>query len=155
MKSILFILTIFTLIPNSYSQIQFPAFTFTDLSGKVFQHTDLDPNKSTMIMLFDPYCHHCEQQADWIHEAEENFKDVQFVFVTIEPEKEPIIAFKEKHFENTQLEHLYFLQDLDFRFEDFFGYTDDAVNIYLYHPNKKQAKYFGSEQKTEILLKFL
>ena len=155
MKSILFILSLFAIFPSSFAQIQFPAFAFTDLSGNAFQHTMLDPNKPTMIMFFDPYCHHCHQQAEWISEAEDDFKEIQLIFVTIEPEKEPIVEFKQKYFKESKIEHVHFLQDLDFRFEDFFGYTDDAVNIYLFHPDKKQAKYFGSEQKTEILLKFL
>ncbi|MEL6673765.1 MAG: redoxin domain-containing protein [Bacteroidota bacterium] len=137
-------------------QAQVPYFTFPDLDGKTFTHTQLDPNKSTMIMMFDPYCDHCETQAGWIAEAATKFQHVQFVFVTIETEKEPIKAFRDKYFGKTSLkEQVKFLQDPDFMFEEYFGYTDDSVNIYLFKAGKKQRKYFGKETEAETLLKFL
>ena len=137
------------------AQIYVPSFYFTDLEGNGFTNASLVQDKSTMIMLFDPYCDHCDQQAEWIAAAAEEMKHVQFVFVTIEPEKEPIEAFKKRHFGEVDLPNLHFLQDLNFKFEDYFGYTNDAVNIYLYKPGKKQPKYFGKEQKAEVLLKYL
>lgn len=137
------------------AQLTVPSFYFYDLEGNGFTNSNLIQDKSTMIMLFDPYCDHCDHQAEWIAQAADQFKEIQFVFVTIETEKQPILDFKERHFGKTTLSNLHFLQDKQFKFEDYFGYTDDAVNIYLYKPGKKQPKYFGSEQKPEILLKYL
>lgn len=140
---------------QSEDKLSVPSFYFTDLEGEAFTNANLSQDKSAMIMLFDPYCDHCDHQAEWIAAAAEQFQDVQFLFVTIEPEKKPIQDFKERHFGQVSLPNLYFTQDLHFKFEDYFGYTNDAVNIYLFKPGKKQPKYFGSEQKAEILLKYL
>jgi thiol-disulfide isomerase/thioredoxin len=140
---------------SAQAQIAFPPFVFQDLSGAPFSADQLDPNKPTFVMYFDPYCDHCDHQAEWIAGAAEQFEDVQLVFVTLEPETEAIEAFRQRHFGKVDLPYLYFLQDTEFRFEEFFGYTDDAVNIYLYSPGRKQAKYFGEEQEAGVLLKFL
>ncbi len=153
LSTLIFFLLVSTQV--AFSQIEFPSFYFTDLDGQAFTPANLDLEKPTMIMLFDPYCDHCDHQAEWIAGAAEQFKEVQFVFVTIESEKKPILDFKERHFSEVDIPHMHFLQDLNFKFEDYFGYTDDAVNIYLFKPGKKQPKYFGSEQKAEILLKYL
>ncbi|MEZ4777014.1 MAG: SCO family protein [Bacteroidia bacterium] len=132
-----------------------PSFSFYDLEGKVFTQEKVRTDLSTMIMLFDPYCDHCAHQADWIAEAEKEFENVQLIFVTIEPETEVVKQFKEEHFGKTKLKYLYFLQDKDFSFETYFGYTDDAINIYLYKPGQRRPKYFGEEQEVLSLLKFL
>ncbi len=137
------------------AQVSFPAFSFQDLEGNTFTPAQLDASKSTMIMLFDPFCDHCEQQADWIAAAADQFTDVQFVFVTLEPEIEYIEAFKEKHFGKSGLKHLFFVQDVNVAFETYFGYTDDVVNIYLYKPGKDRPKYFGEETPAADLLKYL
>ena len=159
MKRTIFSLAIWVTIMGSVylaqAQSSFPAFSFKNLKGEVFTQANLDPEKPAMIMMFDPYCDHCDQQAEWIAEAADQFQETQFVFVTIEPEKHPIEDFRKRHFGEVNLPHLYFLQDLDFMFEGYFGYTDDAVNIYLFSPNRRQPKYFGKEQPVEVLKKHL
>ncbi|MEM6348890.1 MAG: redoxin domain-containing protein [Bacteroidota bacterium] len=142
----------------SYSlnaQIVMPAFAFSDLEGKTFTNADLDMDKPIFVMMFDPYCEHCEAQASNIAEQAEKFEHVQFVFVTLEPEVSAITTFRDKHFGDTNIDQLYFLMDTDVAFESYFGYTDDSVNIYLYHPDRKKPKYFGEEQTAEVLLKYL
>lgn len=135
--------------------INLPTFSFFDLEGQVFTNKKLNPELPTMVMLFDPYCDHCDTQASSIAEAQEKFMDIQLVFVTIEPEVDPIKAYRDRHFGESELEHVYVLQDKDFMFEGYFGYSDDAINIYLYKPGEKKPKYFGKEQEAENLLKFL
>lgn len=151
--SSLFFSFVFTASLNA--QIVLPAFEFTDLEGESFTPAQLDLDKPLMVMMFDPYCEHCEKQASWIAEQADKFENVQFVFVTLEPEVAAIQNFKEKHFGETGLDKLYFLQDTNVAFESYFGYTDDSVNIYLYHPDRKKPKYFGEEQAAEVLLKYL
>ncbi|MCB0853697.1 MAG: hypothetical protein KDD63_15840 [Bacteroidetes bacterium] len=136
-------------------QVSLPAFSFYDLDGNTVTNESLDNARSTLIMLFDPYCDHCDQQAEWIAAAAGDFKEIQLVFVTIEPEIEPIKDFQKRHFGESSLKHVIFLQDKDFVFETYFGYTDDAINIYCYKPGQKLPKYFGKEQEAEKLLKFL
>ncbi|MEZ4827312.1 MAG: SCO family protein [Bacteroidia bacterium] len=130
-------------------------FSFYDLEGKVFTQENVKTDMSTMVMLFDPYCDHCSKQASLIAAAEKSFENVQLIFVTIEPETDVVKKFRDEHFGKTQLKHVFFLQDKDFAFETYFGYSDDAINIYLFKPGQRKPKYFGEEQEVSTLLKFL
>ena len=155
MKKILVLFALVIIAFINRSEAQMPAFSFFDLEGNAFSQAKLDDERPAMIMLFDPYCDHCDQQAGWISEAAEKLENVQFVFVTIEPEKEPVQQFRDKHFQETSIRDVHFLQDLNFQFEAYFGYSDDAVNIYLYQPGRKKLKYFGKETEVDELLKYL
>lgn len=137
------------------AQSPIPDFQFLNLDGESFTQAQLPQDQPVFIMRFDPYCDHCDQQASWIAEAEESFKDVHMVFVSFLDEVEAIQDFQQRHFGETQLEHMYFLRDPDYQFEEYFGYTDESLVIYLYQPGKKSLKYFGKEQPAEVLLKFL
>lgn len=150
-------LLLFAIWGYAQAQVSLPAFSFYDLEGNAFSYSDLDAERPVFVMMFDPYCDHCQTQANHIAEAADRFraKGVQFVWVTLEPEAEAIAKFKESHFGESGLKDLHFLQDKDIRFEEFFGYTDDAVNIYLFRPDGKRPKYFGKEQDATVLLKYL
>lgn len=133
------------------AQLAVPAFSFTDLEGEVYASTQLDHSKSALIIYFDPWCEHCNTQAEWIAEHQADFTDVQILFITFEPEQEPIREFKSKHFSASGWGNVKFLQDLDFMFESYFGYTDDALYIYCFKSDGSKGKYFGKEQPAEVL----
>ena len=107
-------------------------------------------------MNYDPYCEHCNEQAEIIKKSSDLFKakDIHFVFVTFIPEREATEEFIINHFEGTGFNYT-FLLDPDIKFEDYFGYTSDSFNIYLYKNSGDRAKYFGKEQSAETLLKNL
>jgi len=139
-------------------QVILPAFQFSDLEGHTFAASQLDPSRPVFVMMFDPYCDHCQTQAENIAAAADAFeaKEVQFVWVTLDPEPEAIAKFRDHHFGETGLrEQMHFLMDTEIRFEEYFGYTDDAVNIYCYKPGAKRPRYFGEEQEATVLLKYL
>lgn len=144
-----------TFIFSAQAQLAVPAFSFTDLDGEVYASTELDQSRSALIIYFDPWCEHCNTQAEWIAEHPEEFADVQILFITFEPEKEPIHDFKSKHFSATRWSNVTFLQDLDFQFESYFGYTDDALYIYCYKADGSKGKYFGKEQPADVLKNYL
>lgn len=137
------------------AQLAVPAFSFTDLDGNTYSSDKLNTSKSALIIYFDPWCEHCNQQAEWIAENQAAFKNVQILFITFEPEQDPIREFKNKHFSGTGWTNVTFLQDLDFMFESYFGYTDDPLYIYCYKPDGKKGKYFGEEQQASVLLNYL
>ncbi|GAB4410380.1 MAG: hypothetical protein OHK0039_14730 [Bacteroidia bacterium] len=137
------------------AQQPIPTFAFQTLDGKPFDHTQVDLRRPAVIIRFDPYCDHCEQQAAWIAGAAASFKDIQLIFVSFIDEPEAIASFQQRYFGKTDLPLLHFLRDPDYQFEEFFGYTNDALNIYLYKPGQKRLKYFGHEQEAATLLKFL
>lgn len=133
------------------AQLAVPAFAFTDLQGEAYASTQLDQSKSALIIYFDPWCEHCNTQAEWIAQNQADFKNVQVLFITFEPEKDPIVEFKSKHFSGSGWDNVTFLQDLDFQFESYFGYTDDALYIYCFKPDGSKGKYFGKEQPASVL----
>ncbi|MDX1907785.1 MAG: redoxin domain-containing protein [Bacteroidia bacterium] len=131
-----------------------PWFSFQGLDGKAFTRDQLRKDQGVLVMLFDPYCDHCDQQAAWIAAAADKFKNVQLIFVTIEPDKQAVAGFQNRHFANKGL-NVRMLQDTGFKFETWFGYTDDSINIYCYKPGHQSAKYFGKETPVAELLKYL
>ena len=137
------------------AQSPLPNFAFESLEGEAYTLENLDQTRSVLLMRFDPYCDHCDQQAEWIAEAADQFENIQLVFVSYLDEVEAIEAFRDRHFKESGLAELYFLRDPNYQFEEFFGYTDDSLNIYLYQPGKKKLKYFGEEQAADVLLTFL
>ena len=152
MKPVTYFLTLLALLlvmPVS-AQLSVPKFSFTDLNGAVYSSDKLNQSKSALIVYFDPWCEHCNQQATWIAAQREAFRNVQILFVTFEPEKQPVIDFKNRYFSGWS--NVVFLQDLDFKFEAYFGYTDDPLYIYCYKPGGGKGKYFGEEQPASILL---
>jgi thiol-disulfide isomerase/thioredoxin len=155
-RSIVSLIMLVGLFGLGQAQVSMPAFSFYDLEGDTFTSAQLDPSRPVFVMMFDPYCDHCRTQAEHIAHAPELFlqKKAQFVWVTLEPEAEAIVAFREEYFGDSGLD-VHFLQDKDIRFEEFFGYTDDAVNIYLFKPDGKAPKYFGKEQNAKVLLNYL
>ena len=150
--SYLFLIGSFQLL---LAQSPIPAFSFQTLEDEPFTQEQLPQDQSILIMRFDPYCEHCDQQAEWIAEAADSFKDIHMVFVSFLDEPDAIQDFEERHFGEVELNHLLFLRDPDYKFEDYFGYTDESLVLYLYKPGKKSLKYFGKEQPADVLLKFL
>lgn len=54
-------------------------------STTVFTKDDLKKNKKTLIFLFSPDCHHCQQEAGELVKHKELFKDVQIIMAGTAP----------------------------------------------------------------------
>ena len=154
-QSFLFFLLLGVFCQILQAQSPIPTFSFQTLEGEEFTQNQLPADQSVLIMRFDPYCEHCDQQAEWIAAAAASFQDIHLVFVSFLDEIDAIKDFQQRHFGEVELDHLYFLRDPDYQFEEYFGYTDESLVLYLYQPGKKSLKYFGKEQPAEVLLKFL
>jgi thiol-disulfide isomerase/thioredoxin len=127
------------------AQQKLPEFSFTDLKGELFTQEKLDSSLPVIAVFFDPYCDHCEQQAKWIREAEEQFQEVQWLFVSTE-EIDAIAEFETKFFTGTSLSHLYFLKDTEYQFDTYFGYSE-VPSMYIY--NQKWLRVAEFHQETE------
>lgn len=136
------------------AQKKLPAFSFDDLAGKAFTNTSLKAGFPTIVFFYDPYCEHCNLQAEWIKESQAAFKNVQLLWVTTEQDMTPIQEFKKKHFEGTSLDKVYFLKDTKFRFDSYFGYTE-APGIFVYNKEGVFLKDFRKETMAYDLLKTL
>lgn len=138
---------------TAHAQKELPDFVFTDLEGNAFTRSHLQGDLPTIAIFFDPYCDHCDQQAEWITEAASRFEEVQMIWVTTE-EQAPSVDFRKRHFDNTSLKHVYILRDTEFMFDGYFGYSE-VPSIYLFNKAGKRVKSFTKETPADVLLKFL
>ncbi len=142
-----------TFIGSRLAAQKFPAFSFTDLQGNAFTQDQLETDKAIIAIFFDPYCDHCTQQADWIVESADLFKDVQMIWVTTEL-LEPTLEFYEAHFKDSGLKDIHFLLDKDFMFDSYFGYSE-VPSIYIYDKNWKRIKALSKETPADKLLEII
>lgn len=65
-------------------------------SSSWFAKTDLPKKKPVMLILFNPHCEHCQQEAEELTKQMENFKKVHIVMATTAPLDE-MKAFLQKY----------------------------------------------------------
>jgi len=136
------------------AQKRMPDFSFQDLSGKAFTQENVKKNMATIVFFFDPYCDHCQQQAEWINDMSRDFKNIQLIWVSTET-PESIGEFQKKHLNAKSLAlNTHFLVDTEFMFDSYFGYSE-APSMYLYDKSGKRVKSFTKETPAKILLRYL
>ncbi len=128
-------------------------FSFKDLQGKTFTHQQLVPGQPTMVMFFDPYCDHCEQQAKYLRDAKDKFLKVNLVWVTTE-DAAAAKSFRDKNLPLSIFPKVHVLTDPEFVFDGYFGYSE-VPSIYLFNKEGKRVKDFHHETPAAELLKYL
>lgn len=129
-----------------------PAFSFPDTEGNVVTPDDLPANKPIIVFYFDPFCDHCQQEAQWIKENIDQFKNISLVWVSWAEAKD-IREFPGKYLEGIDLSNFFFLRDADFTFDSFFGYSE-IPSIYVYNRYRKRTASFKKETEPVTLLKY-
>jgi len=150
-----FVILIFlvgTIFQSGLAQEKLPEFQFSDLEGNTFSYAQLRTDLPVLVFFFDPYCDHCQKQATWIKEAKDQFTEIQQVWVTTE-EATPTKEFHEKYL-GTDWDHVYILQDKQFLFDGYFGYSE-IPSIYVYNQQWQRVKAFNKETPADVLLRFL
>jgi len=127
-------------------------FRFKTLDGKLFTNANLKPNKSTVVVFFDPYCEHCATQAGWLGAGAAKLKNVQFLFVTTEPTVQASIDFKAKYFTGKNMD-VTILLDTDFKFDAYFGYSE-AISMYVYKKTGERSQSFKKETPVDKMIPF-
>lgn len=111
-----------------------PEFEFLTLGQKPFIKANLKPNTNTIFIYFNSDCDFCQHESQSISDNLDNFKNVQFIFVSTEP-IETIRQFSEQYNLNNQ-QNIIFLYDSHNTFSNRF----DASSIpYLLIYNSKQS----------------
>lgn len=146
-------LGMFFMLTSGYAQKELPPFSFLDLNGQPFGIEKLEANVPVIVVFFDPYCDHCAQQAKWIGEAKEQFKNIQLIWVSTEA-PDAVKEFAKKHFAATEWKKVHFLIDKQYRFDGYFGYSE-VPSIYIYNAARQRVKSFNKETPADILLRFL
>ena len=61
-----------------------PDFMFKTIKGKVYSRDDFKNNANLFVMIFDPGCHHCQEETKMIEESIGLFKKSKIVLITNE-----------------------------------------------------------------------
>lgn len=128
---------------------ELPAFSFFKVhsggfgANPVFSNNDLPSGKATVVMLFDPYCDHCQQQTEEFTQAAGKLKNIHFVYVTTES-AEAASEFESKYLKNSGLSYT-LLRDKNYQFDSIFSYSP-VPSVYLYSANGRLLKYYKTDK---------
>lgn len=137
------------------AQAQVPNFSFKGLNGQAFTQANLKKGFSTIVIFFDPWCDHCEQQAKWIAAAPDKFRNTNILFVTTEPQKEASVNFRDKFFGKSGMTNVHFMIDTEFRFDAYFKGYYEVPSILIYNKEGKHVKTLNKETPAEQLAALL
>jgi hypothetical protein len=71
----------------------FPDFRLVTMAGKTYTNQDLSKKGNIFVMLFNPTCGHCEDQAKLFREHIDQFKNTQLFLVAGDKMKEYLQGF--------------------------------------------------------------
>lgn len=157
-RSVLILLIVFCSLPG-FSQAddtapflktkQLPEFTLTDIDFKDFNQNALSRTRSTIIMLFNPECDHCQQQLELLIATPQVAKTAQVVLSSAESQEINREFYKKYH-----LEKYPFIR-LGKEYGYFFGgyYRPSTIPfIAIYNPKRQLVFYnHGVASKAQLL----
>lgn len=126
-----------------------PDFDFQDAGGNKVDKSSLIEGQPVIVFYFDPFCDHCQWQANALNEHTEEFKDINLLWVSW-AEHEDNEAFYEEYL--SRLDNSIACKDHNYLFDNLFGYSE-VPSIYCYNANWELVASFKEEQPAEILLK--
>lgn len=129
----------------------FPAVDFLGMDGERVTQADLKAKQPIVVFYFDPFCDHCQQEAQWINENPGLWKGITLLWVSW-GEVEDIKAFPGKYLPHGP-ENMIFTKDDKFEFDNYFGYSN-IPTVYVYNSAGERTGSFDKETKPEILVKF-
>ncbi len=126
-----------------------PDFTLYTLDSVEFNQNMLDKTKSTIIMLFNTECDHCQHQLETLLSIPRVSQNAQIILSSIEPLGKNRIFYNKNHLEKYPFVHL----GKDYKY--FFGgyYRPNTIPVLALYNNQKQLVLFnqGHTKKKQIL----
>lgn len=129
-----------------------PEFEFLTLEQKPFTKANLRPNSNTIFIYFNSECDFCQHEAQSISDNLDNFKNVQFIFVSTEP-IEIIKHFSEQYNLKNQ-QNITFLYDNLSTFSSRFD-ANSIPYLLIYNKNQKLIKKHKGQLNAKGILKAL
>ncbi|GAA0739156.1 peroxiredoxin family protein [Gaetbulibacter jejuensis] len=129
-----------------------PEFEFLTLDQQPFTKANLKPNLNIIFIYFNSECDFCQYEAQGISDNLESFKDVQFIFVSIEP-VDTIKQFAEQYNLNNQ-QKITFIHDNLNTFSSRFD-ANSIPYILIYDTDQKLIKKHKGQLNTKAILKVL
>jgi len=127
-----------------------PKFSYHDINGVVFNNKNLKETTSTIFIYFNTECNFCDEEAKMIKENINQFKNVQFVFVSSE-KPEVIKKFAQQH-QLLAYDTVYFLCDSNNTFAATFD-VNALPCLVLYDKNNTLIEKIKGQTKVETLIK--
>ncbi len=138
--------------PKEKAGTPFPEISVTGVTGQKLTTSMLPVGQPIVIIYFDPFCDHCEQQAKWIKEKIDAFRGVTIVWITW-GELEDMKNFAAKNFAGVTKSDMVFTKDTDYAMDSWFGYSE-VPSIYIYNKERVRTMCFSKETPVEELVKW-
>ncbi len=129
-----------------------PQFSYQDINGETFTNENLRKATPIIFIYFNTECEYCIEEAKMIRENIENFKTVQFIFVSFE-KLEKIKNFTKNH-QLMSYDNVHFLHDSKVTFATTFD-VNSLPCIVLYDKNQKLIEKIKGQIKPVALIKKL
>jgi len=140
-----------TVVASNTAKLNIPLFEFTALNGSTFSKYNLDKNKATIIIYFDPECGLCERPAKICYKFQKIYKDTQVLFVSSNTVKKIQGYIKKFHLENIPNINFYTV-DFNTFYKLFNGV--DTPTYFIYNTKGKHIKTINDEVPLETLFRY-
>jgi hypothetical protein len=129
----------------------FPFFSMqlTDSQKTMLAIDRLDPTKSVVLMMFNPSCDHCVEQAKDIIANQDKYGETVFVLVTGDQMGEYLPDFYQKIGYNYQ-KNIYIGVDVTMASYDFFAF-EGLPQLNIYGRDRKLIAIYTKEQKPSLI----
>lgn len=127
-------------------------FKFLTLEQQPFTKANLKPNKYSIFIYFNSECDFCQHEAQSISDNLDSFKNVQFIFTSIEP-IETIKQFSEQYHLNNK-QNITFLHDNLDTFSSRFD-ANSIPYLLIYDQNQKLIKKHKGQLNANGILRAL
>lgn len=129
-----------------------PAFGFTALDRSVFSNEDLDSEKGTIIIRFDPDCELCEKTGKVFSKFKKVHEKSNILFVSSNTLEK--IGEYSKRFNLDSIENITFLRAEDEVFLKQFGELGTPT-YFIYSPKGELIKIIDDDIPVKILLRYV
>ena len=141
-----------------HAQAPLPPFKFQSVMGGDLTPEKLAKDKPVIVFFYDPTCDHCQQEARWVGEMINDFKDINLVWVTW-GEWQDVKTFIQTHFTHDgkpimPSSTIHFAKDTGYTFDSFFG-DSPIPSVHIYSKEWTHVKTFKNEVHAVELLKVL
>jgi peroxiredoxin len=129
-----------------------PEFELLTLEQQPFIKANIKANLNTIFIYFNSECDFCQHEAESISDNLDNFKNIQFIFVSNEPIAN-IQQFSEQHNLNNQQKITFLYDNLDI-----FSSQFDATSIpyiLIYDKNQRLIKKHKGQLNAKGILRVL
>lgn len=129
-----------------------PQFAFEAADGSWVTPDVLPANQPVIVVYFDPFCEHCNEEAAMIKEKAELFEGITMIWVSWAESVKDNYDFFEKHLRDNPAK-VFVVRDTKFEIDNYFGYSE-VPSMYVYNAEWKRTATFRAETDPEILVSF-